>query len=407
MFKNKLRALKKATTKLCHGIITGAADNDPAGISTYSIVGATTGFAQLWLVPFSTVLLIAVQAICAKIGDVKKIGLAAIIKEGFGKDIAFLAMIFLILANLTTMGADFAAIGAAFSILFPKINIFFILPLVAIFIWYIVVFKSFRFISQFLLVLSLIFVSYIISGVMSKPDWGEIIHNTFIPRISFDRFYWIAAVGFLGTTISPYLFFWQVAEEAEDHPSVKDVPKEVKENAPGFIFSNLITYFIIISTATVLFTRGIPITNAADAALSLKPFLGNLAFSLFALGIIGSGLLALPVLAASTAYAVAEIFGWKEGLSRKPSAARGFYTVLSATFFIALSVALLKINPIKILFWSQVFTGILTPPLLGLIMVISGSERLMGKYKNGIWLNILGWLTVVVMMGAVIGILIS
>jgi Mn2+/Fe2+ NRAMP family transporter len=207
-------------------------------------------------------------------------------------------------------------------------------------------------------------------------------------------------VGFFGTTIAPYMFFWQVSEEIEDHPSVMDAKQEFRQNAPGFIFSNLITYFIIIATATVLFSHKISINTAADAALGLKPFLGNWAFSLFAWGIIGSGLLALPVLASSTAYAVAETFGWKEGLSKKPSAARGFYTVLSASFFIALSIAILRINPIKILFYSQVLTGLLAPFLLGLIMLIAGSERLMGKYKSGIWLNILGWLTVGVMAGA-------
>jgi len=397
MFTAKLKKLKKATTKLFHGIITGAADNDPAGITTYSVVGATTGLTQLFLVPLSTVFLITIQSVCARIGDVKKKGLASIIKERFGPKVAFVAMIFLIFANLATMGADFVAIGASFSIFFPKINVLFILPLVSFFIWYIFVFKSYKTITKFLLLLSLIFVSYIFSGIMAKPDWSQILKNTFIPQFSFSSYYWVVAVGFLGTTITPYLFFWQVSEEVEDHPSIKDVKNEIKENTPGFIFSNLITYFIIISTATVLFAHKINITSATEAALALKPFLGNQTFFLFALGIIGAGLLALPVLASSTAYAVAETFNWKEGLSQKPAKARGFYTVLSATFFIALAISLLEINPIKMLFYSQVFNGLLAPFLLVLIMIIARSRKIMGDYLIGRTTSILGWLTVAIM----------
>jgi NRAMP (natural resistance-associated macrophage protein)-like metal ion transporter len=398
MFTAKLKKLKKATTKLFHGIITGGADNDPAGITTYSVVGATTGLTQLFLVPLSTVFLIVIQAICARIGDVKKKGLALVIKEGFGRKTALVTALFLILANLTTMGADLSAIGMSFSLLLPKISTLFILPLVSLFIWYVVVFKNYRFISKFLIFLSLVFVSYIFSGFAAKPDWSQILTNTFIPKISLESRYWLMAVALLGTTITPYLFFWQVSEEVEDKPSIKDVKNEVRENAPGFIFSNLITYFIIICTASVLFANKITITNANEAAMALKPFLGDKASFLFALGIIGAGLLALPVLSCSTAYAVAEIFNWREGLSRKPSSARGFYTVLSATFFIALAISLLKINPIKILFYSQVFSGLLAPFLLILIMIIAGSEKMMGKYKIGWGTNFLGWLTVLIML---------
>lgn len=406
MFKSKLKIPKKTIAKLCHGIISGAADNDPAGIATYSVVGATTGLTQLWLVPLATPLLITIQGICAKIGDVKKKGLTSIIKESFGKEVAFFAMFFLVLANLATMGADLAAVGAAFSILLPNFNLIFILPLVTIFIWYVVFFKNYNFISKFLLALSLIFISYIFSAIAAKPDWGEVVRNTILPKFSFTFPYSVAIVGFLGTTITPYLFFWQVSEEVEDHPSKKDVKQEFKQNAPGFIFSNLIAYFIIVATATVLFSQKITIKTATDVALALKPLLGNWAFFLFAWGIIGAGLLVLPVLASSTAYTIAETFNWREGLSQKPSSARGFYTVLSATLFVALAISLLKLNPIKILFYSQVFNGLLAPFLLILIMIIAGSQRIMGKYKNGVWTNILGWLTVAIMMVAGIAVFI-
>ncbi len=402
MFSKNNNLKKTKFGKIYHGIITGASGNDPAGITTYSIVGATTGFGQLFLVPISTIFLIVVQSICARIGDIKKKGLTAVIKERFGTKVAFLAIFLLVLANLATMGANLSAIGMAFKVLFPKLEVFLVLPLISFFIWYIVIFKSYNFISKFLIILSLVFVSYIFSAFAVKPNWSEIFLNTFWPKISFNSYYWLIAVGLLGATLSPYLFFWQTAEEVEDKPSVKDAKNEVRENAPGLILSSLVAYFIIICTASVLFINKIEITSATEAALALKPFLGNYAFGLFAIGIIGAGLLALPVLASSTAYAVAEIFNWKEGLSKNIHAARGFYTVLSATFFIALAISLLGLNPIKVLLYSQIFNGFLTPILLILIMIIASSKRIMGKYINTWGLNVLGWLAILIMISAII-----
>ena len=388
--------------KIYHGIITGASGNDPAGITTYSIVGATTGFTQLFLVPISTVFLIVVQSICARIGDVKKKGLTAVIKERFGTKVAFLAILLLVIVNLTTMGADLSAVSMAFKILFPELKIFFILPLISLFIWYIVVFKNYSFISRFLMILSLIFVSYIFSGFAVKPNWSEVFFNTLWPKIPFDSYYWLIAVGFLGTTLSPYMFFWQTSEEVEDNPSIRDAKNEIRQNAPGLILSSLIAFFIIICTASVLFVNKIEINSATEAALALKPFLGDYAFALFAVGIIGAGLLVLPVLASCTAYAIAEIFNWKEGLCKKVHSAKGFYTVLSATFFIALAISLLDINPIKVLLYSQILNGFLTPILLILIMIIASSKRIMGKYINTWGLNVLGWLAILTMILAIV-----
>jgi len=388
--------------KFYHGLITGASGNDPAGIATYSIVGATTGFTQLFLVPISTVFLIVIQSICARIGDVKKKGLTAVIKERFGNKVAFIAILLLVLANLTTMGADLSAVGIAFKMLFPKLEILLVLPLISFFIWYIVVFKSYSFISKFLMILSLIFISYIFSGFAVKPNWSEVFYNTLWPKISFDSYYWLIAVGFLGTTLTPYMFFWQTSEEVEDKPSVRDAKNEIRQNAPGLIFSSLIAFFIIICTASVLFVNKIEVTSVTQIASVLKPFLGDYAFGLFAVGIIGAGLLALPILASCTAYAVAEIFNWKEGLSKKVHSAKGFYTVLSATFFIALAISLLDLNPIKVLLYSQILNGFLTPILLILIMIIASSKRIMGKYINSWGLNVLGWSAILIMILAIV-----
>lgn len=402
MFTIKSKKLKKLLHDLGNGIIVGAADHDPAGISTYSIVGATTGFSQLWLVILSTPLLITVQSICARIGDVTKRGLATLITNNFGKKIAFTSMIILILANIATLGADFAGIGAALHLLFPQVKTIIFLPLIAFLVWWIVVFRSYKVLYKILLALSAVFISYVLAGFLAKPDWGEVVKNTFWPEIGFNLNYWTAAVAFLGTTITPFLFFWQVTEEVEGRPSILDAKKEVSHVFFGLIFSAVVTFFIVLTSATVLYKSQISIQTAADAALALKPLAGDFAFLLFAIGLIGSGFLAVPIIASSTAYVVAETFGWHEGLEQKVSRARGFYAVLTATFLVGLAIALLEIAPIKALFYSQVLNGILAPPLLILVMLIGSSEKIMGKYKNSFWANFLGWLAVGVMSIATI-----
>lgn len=402
MFITKSKKLKKLLHDIGNGIITGAADNDPAGISTYSIVGATTGFSQLWLVILSTPLLITVQSICARIGDVTKKGLATLITKNFGKKISFISMMILMLANIATLGADFAGIGAGLHLIFPQVKTVIFLPLIALLLWWIVVFKSYKALYKILLALSAVFISYVLAGFLAKPNWGEVVKYTFLPEIDFNLNYWTVAVAFLGTTITPFLFFWQVTEEVEDHPSVLDAKKEVPHVLFGMLFSAVVTFFIILTSATMLYKNQISIQTAADAALALRPLAGDFAFLLFAIGLIGSGFLAVPVIASSTAYVVAETFGWREGLEQKVSQAQGFYAVLTATFIVGLAIALLEIAPIKALFYSQVLNGVLAPPLLVLIILISSSEKIMGKYKNSFWANLLGWLTVGVMSIAAI-----
>lgn len=384
------------------GIIVGAADNDPAGISTHSIIGATTGYAQLWLVLLSAPLLLTVQSICARIGDVTKKGLARQIADNFGKKIAFASMFILIFANTATLGADFAGIGAALHLLFPQIKTVIFLPLIALVLWWIVVFKDYKVLHQLLLLLSSIFFVYIYAGVLAKPNWGEVLKNTLLPKVNLSLSYWTAAVAFFGTTITPFLFYWQVTEEVEDKPTVLDAKKEISHLLFGIIFSTLVAFFIILTSAAVLYKNQIPIQNASDAAKALKPLAGDSAYLLFAFGLFGSGFLAIPVIASTTAYVVAETFGWREGLEHKVSQARGFYSVLTATFLVGLFIAISNISPIKALFYSQVLNGILAPPLLILIMLLSSSEKVMGKYKNSLITNLFGWGAVGVMSLAAI-----
>lgn len=394
---------KPFVKKVLHGLISGAADNDPSGISTYSLVGALTGFSQLWLVVLSTPLLINIQSICAKLGDVTKKGLAQVMREAYGKKIASFALLLLIVGNIATLGANFAAVEAAIELIFPQTKAYFLLPLIALFVWWVVVFKNYKTISKFFALLSMIFVGYIVTGFLVNPNWMEIFKATFVPQIEISKDYLLPAVAFLGTTITPFLFYWQVTQETEDHPTVKDVPFEFSQNSFGFIFSNTITFFIIITTGTLFFQQGLEINTTADAANALVPLAGNYAKLLFAIGIIGSGMLAIPVLSAVTAYAVAETFGWKKGLNHSPKKAKAFYTTLTAAFLLGLSIALFGFPAIKALFYSQVINGILAPILIVFILSLASNPNVIGKYKTPFWQNVLGWTTVAIMTVAVVG----
>lgn len=395
-----MKKVVKFFKKTVPGLITGGADNDPAGISTYSVAGATTGYSLLWLMVLATPMLIAVQAMCARLGDVKRKGLATILKEHFPAPLAYLAVLILVVCNIFTIGADLSGMAAATSLIIKVNYLFWIIPF-ALMIWYFVVFENYKIIRNYLLFLVFVFSSYIVSGILARPDWVEIFKKIIFPPIEFVPVYFLAAVGILGTTITPYLFFWQTKEEVEENPTVeaglKKAPKEEEFLAPGFIFSNIISIFIMISTGAVLFGKK-EILTAADAALALRPFTGDLASLTFAIGIIGAGLLAVPVLAASTAYAVSELFYWRESLSAKLSKARGFYFVITFAILVGILIALSPVNPIKALFYSQVLAGILAPIILILILILTNDSKIMGKYTNGWFDNLFGGGAIIVMI---------
>ncbi|MDP3998478.1 MAG: divalent metal cation transporter [bacterium] len=393
----KLKAFLKSSRS---GIITGGADNDPAGISTYSIAGATNGFSQIWLMILATPMLIAVQAMCARLGDVKRQGLATILKEHFPKPLAILAVVILVVCNTVTIGADLAGMAEATSLIFKTNYLIWIIPF-AILIWYVVIFENYRMIRTLLFWLVAVFSSYILAGILANPDWGQVLKAIVFPSVTFTPIYFMAAVGLLGTTITPYLFFWQTEEEIEEKdPPQADLKKASHEDAilaPGFILSNLISIFIMISTGAVLFGKG-GIQTAADAARALEPLAGSSASLLFAVGIVGAGLLAVPILATSSAYAVAELFGWRESLSAKLQKAKGFYFVISCSLIIGLVLAFLQIDPIKALFYSQILAGVLAPVILVLILILCNNKKIMGQYHNGWFDNLFGILTVLVML---------
>ena len=399
--------LSRLIKKTASGRITGGADNDPSGITTYSITGATTGYTQTWLLLLSTPLLIVFQGMSSKIGYVRKKGLASVIEEQFGRKIALAAMVSLLVVNTLTIGADLSIMGSVLNNFVPFIPEAFFVLLFSLVIWFVVVFEIYKVLDKLLLWLVVVFFAYIASGVLSKPDLGLVLKSTLIPQIQFTPVYFAAATALLGTTITPYLFFWQTSEEVEDHIPKREAKSRFKEIAPGFIFSNLVAYFIILSSASVLFYSGSPVANidsltASDIALALEPVVGGSAFILFSIGIIGGGLLALPVLAASSSYAVAELFGWKEGLNEKPSHAKGCYAVLTVQFFVGAAFAVLGINPIVALFFSQILAGIAAPGIIVLIILISSNKKIMGGYANSLLTKIVGWFAVVVMIAAVL-----
>jgi len=399
--------LRKKMRQWIPGIITGGADNDPAGITTYAVSGAQFGFGQLWLMVWATPMLIAVQAMCARLGAIKHKGLTSIIKEHYSPVFVIIAAGILVFANILTIGADLAGVSEAAGLVTNTNYIYWVVP-IALLIWYIVVFKNFNSMRRYLLWLNFAFVAYIIASFLAKPNWGAVVYSLIVPSISFDFKFLLASVGLLGTTITPYLFFWQTQEEVEERKSASERIIESKEEdailAPGFIFSNIISICIMIATATVLHQRGLhDISTAGQAALALEPFAGPFAKYLFGIGIIGAGLLAIPILAASASAAIAEVFGWRESLSDKLDKARGFYTIITASLLVGIAIALLRIDPIKALFYSQVVAGLLGPILIIMILFMCNDRKLMGTSVNRWFDNLFGWAAVVIMVLSNIG----
>lgn len=389
------------------GLTTGAADDDPSGIATYSQVGAQYGFAPIWLALYSLPLMISVQEMCARIGLVTGKGLAANIKKHFPRWVLIGSTILLVIANTMNIGADLGAMVSALKLLFPKANFVASIIGFAGISLILQIFLSYRTYAKYLKWLAFALLSYAVSAFSLKLPWKEIFTNLIIPHITLSKEWLFLLCGFLGTTISPYLFFWQTSQEIEnknDDIEFKDisVKSEIKKMRTdiisGMTFSNLSTFFILISCAGALYTAGITnITTASDAALALRPFAGDFAFSLFAIGILGTGMLAIPILAGSAAYALSETFGWKEGLNKKYKNAPHFYGVIIFSVIVGLLINFLGIDPIKALIYSAVANGIVAPVIVALIVIISSKKLIMGSANNSLLQNILGWLTVIIM----------
>ena len=401
MSKNKERFKKiKELKELGPGIITGGAGDDPAGILTYTIVGATTGFSQLWLMLLSTPMMIAVQDTAAKLALVTGKSLPEILSKYYSKKLTYFIVLSLAVANILTIGADLEAIATIFEIITGIKAIYLLIP-ITLLIAYLVIFKAYKTVKKVLIALTSLLAVYIISAILAKPDLKQMIFDTFIPQIKPDLVFILAALGLLGTTISPYMIFWQASEEKEEHATVSQAKVMEADTALGMIYSNIIAYAIIVSSAVMLFGHK-EIQTIADAALALKPAAGEYAFLLFSVGIIVAGFLAIPVLAGSTAYAVADTFGWREGMDNKISDAKGFYFVFLGSLFVGDIIDLSNISAVDALYYSQIFDGILLPVLSGLLFVLGNNKEILGEYTNKRFNNIFLMITFAVSLIATI-----
>jgi NRAMP (natural resistance-associated macrophage protein)-like metal ion transporter len=402
------------------GFITGASDDDPSGIGTYASVGAAFGFAPLWTALVSFPLMAAVQYTCAKIGMVAGTGLAGVLRRHYPRWVLYPAVFVLVTANTINAGADIGAIAAGLNLLVPIPIPAMIIPIsltiLALQLW-----GSYRLIARVFKWLTLALFAYIGAAFFAHPDWGAVLRGTLIPTIRLDGTFLMALVAILGTTISPYLFFWQASQEVEEEEEEGRVRLWQRQGATttelryagwdvgiGMFFSNLVMYFIILTTAATLHAAGqTDIASAAEAARALEPLAGRGAEALLALGLVGTGFLAVPILTGAGAYAVAEAWGWRSGLDEEPRRAKPFYGVIVGATLVGMLINFVGINPITALYWTAVLNGLLAPPLLVLIMLIANNRSVMGERTNGRALNVLGWATTLAMAAAALGLLVS
>jgi NRAMP (natural resistance-associated macrophage protein)-like metal ion transporter len=411
LINNRWIKTKLFVKALGPGLITGASDDDPGGIGTYSSVGARFGFAILWMAAWLLPIMLAVQEMCARIGIVTNKGLAEVLRKHYGKKVVMTAVILLIIANVANIGADLGAMAASVTML-VHINFYVVVILFSLLIIALEVFIGYHIYVKFLKWLTISVFAYVITGFMIHPDWMEVFKHSFIPHVYFNKEYIFAIIAIFGTTITPYLFFWQASEEVEEcrrdgefkksfvHERIGKMRTDV---GTGMILANVVFFFIVLTTAQVLFKNGITnIQSAEQAAMALRPFAGEWAFLFFALGIIGTGLLAVPVLAASGAYALAELMKWHESLELKFSQAKGFYAVIAISIIVGLFLNFFHINPILALYYSAFLNGIIALPLLIVIMVVGNDPKIMGKETHPKWVKVFGWFSIGFMSVAVL-----
>jgi NRAMP (natural resistance-associated macrophage protein)-like metal ion transporter len=392
--------LKQVLRTIGPGFLSGMAGNDATAVTAYAINGATAGYSQLWLMLLSTPMYQAVQFSCAKIGRLTQKGFSEILREYYGGWIAIFISLVLIVANIALLAGDLVAIGSGCELITGISWVWFVIPVGAI-LWYLTVFRSFETLKKIFIVLSLTFVAYVITALFSHANWAAILISTFVPRLSFDFGTVSVALALLGATITPYSMVWQVQAEKEQKrtgSTQQQLRSAVIDVASGVIGGNLVSYFIIVTTASTLFTHHQSINTAADAAAALQPLLGPLAKYLFAVGLIGAGVVAIPIILASTSFAVAGAFGWPAGLSKKPWQNEGFYLIMTFALVVSLVVALLRVNPIQLIFWANILVGVLAPILVIFIIMVGNNRRIMKNQRLGGLTNVFLAATVVVLI---------
>jgi len=401
------------------GLITGCADDDPSGISTYSIAGAGFGYGTLWTALISFPLMVSVQMMCSRLGMVTGRGLACAIRMHYPRWVLWGACLLLVTANVFNVAADLGGMGESAAMVTgvsARIwTLLFTLSIVSFLFW-----SSYRQIARVFKWITLVLLAYIATAFFAHVDWKAALLATILPKLSLSRDGLSVLVGILGTTISPYLFFWQAAQEVEEERAKgrnparrkgatdRELRRARRDVITGMFASNLIMYFIILTTAATLHAHGkTHIDTARQAAEALRPLAGNAAYWLFTLGLIGTGMLGVPVLAGSCAYAIAEASAWRGSLEKKPNGARRFYAVLAAAMVGGLAIDFAGLDAVKMMFWSAVLNGALAPPLILLVVLLTSNARVMGERVSGTWLRLLGWITFAAMSAATIGMLVS
>lgn len=414
------RRVRSFFAELGPGLITGAADDDPSGISTYSVTGASFGYAPLWTALFSFPLMVAVQLMCARLGMVTGRGLAGVIRRTYPRWVLWGACSLLIVANVVNIGADLGGMAEATEMV-TGVNSLVWTPIYATLIISLLFWTSYSFIARVFKWLTLVLFAYVITAFLAHPDWRAVLHSTFVPHVEWSSAYIATFVGILGTTISPYLFFWGASQEVEEERKIGRQTVEEREGATdgelrksrtdvltGMFFSNLVMYFIVLTTAATLHAHGhTDIETAQQAAEALKPLAGNGAYWLFTLGLIGTGMLGVPVLVGAAAYAVAEAKEWQGTLSARPRLAKKFYAIVASAMILGLALDYAGFNAVKMLFWSAVLNGVLAPPLIVLVVLLTSSSKVMGDRVNPPLLKWLGWATAAVMAFAAVAMFVT
>jgi NRAMP (natural resistance-associated macrophage protein)-like metal ion transporter len=411
--------LRKSFAVLGPGLITGAADDDPSGISTYSVAGAAYGYATLWIALLTFPLMAAVQLMCARLGMVTGRGLAAAIRIHYPRWVLWGACSILVVANVINIGADLGGMAEATQLVTGVRPLIWI-PFYALLILGILFWASYKLIAKVFKWLTLALFAYVLTSFFAHVDWKHALAVTFVPHLEWSRGFLAVMVAILGTTISPYLFFWQAAEEVEEKQdkdrtlghrkdaSTAELRRARADTLAGMFFSNLIMYFIVLTTAATLHAHGqTDITTARQAAEALRPLAGDGAYLLFTLGLIGTGMLGVPVLVGSCAYAVAEGAAWHGSMADKPRSARKFYAVMAIAMAVGLVLNFAGFNAVRMLFWSAVINGLLAPPLILLVILLTSNQKVMGKRVNSPLLRYLGWATFSVMTAAAVGMIIT
>lgn len=407
MLWSKLRTLFSV---LGPGLITGASDDDPSGIATYGMAGASTGYSMLWVVFLTTPMMAVVQGMCARIAMVTGIGLAAAMRKRLARWIVLLLGATVIVANTINAGADLEGMSASAQLLFHQSNLLWIalfgIVLIVIQVWF-----SYHAFESVIKWLTLALFAYVVTAFVVHPPWGLVLRHLVMPELHFHMIWLSTLVAVLGTTITPYLFFWQASLEIEEEIQLgrttvaqrrgatsKEIADMHLDVNSGMLLSNAVAFFIIVTTAATLGAHGFhQITTAADAVRALEPLAGRFAAWLFAAGMIGTGLLAIPAFTASSAFIISEVYGFREGLDKKPSRAPQFYAALVVGMLVAMAIGFLRIDPVAALFWSAVINGVVAVPLLAAIVVIASDRHLMGRWVSSTAAKIWGWATVGVM----------